>query len=179
LIFALGLQGEIIGADTGTLGALFVALPKAFATMGAAGRVVGTCFFFALVVGALTSAISLLEVVVSAAIDGFGWTRARAAWVMGGLAAVMGMPAALDIAVLDAMDTVANNLFLIGGGLGLAVFTGWVMEDPLGEMGVGADRPAWVRGWLMLLRYVVPVVLLGILAVSVEGTVAKVTGLFG
>jgi hypothetical protein len=36
-----------------------------------------------------------------------------------------------------------------------------------------------LNGWLMLLRYVVPVVLLGILAVSVEGTVAKVTGLFG
>ena len=60
----------------GTIGALFVALPKAFASMGAIGRVVGGAFFVALVVGALTSAISPLEVVVSAAMDAFGWSGA-------------------------------------------------------------------------------------------------------
>ena len=28
-------------------------------------------------------------------------------------------------------DTLANTVFLIGGGLALAVFTGWVMRDPV------------------------------------------------
>ncbi|HKX46440.1 MAG TPA: sodium-dependent transporter, partial [Planctomycetota bacterium] len=72
IIFALGMEGDV---RESTLGALFVALPKAFAHMGAAGRIVGFLFFVTLVIGALTSAISLLEVVVAAAVDGLGWPR--------------------------------------------------------------------------------------------------------
>jgi NSS family neurotransmitter:Na+ symporter len=62
MIFALGLSDQV---RESTVGALFITLPQAFAGMGAVGRVVGFLFFAALVVGALTSAISLLEVVVS------------------------------------------------------------------------------------------------------------------
>ena len=178
LIFALGLQGDVIGADTGTVGALFIALPRAFATMGDAGAVVGVCFFITLIVGALTSAISLLEVVVSAAIDGLGWSRRRAAISMGGAIAVLGLPSAHSIAFLDAMDTLANNLFLVGGGLGLAIFTGYVMQDPAGTAHEGAERSGWALLWLPLLRYVVPVVLVTVLIASIPGTIAKLAALF-
>ena len=111
LIFALGLEADVSGS---TVGALFVALPKAFAGMGAAGRVVGFLFFLALAVGALTSAISLLEVVVSAAMDGLGWQRPQAAIIMGSAITVMGAGAAASIDILSVMDEVANNLFLVG-----------------------------------------------------------------
>ena len=178
LIFALGLQSDVIGADTGTIGALFIALPNAFATMGDAGRVVGVCFFAALIVGALTSSISLLEVVVSAAIDGFGWSRPAAALRVGAAIALLGVPSALGIAFLDAMDTIANQVLLIGGGLGLAVFTGYVMREPLAAVREGAGGVDWTPLWLPLLRYLVPVVLGTILVTSVPGALAKVAGLF-
>jgi NSS family neurotransmitter:Na+ symporter len=174
LIFALGLQGDVSGS---TVGALFVALPKAFASMGDAGRVVGLLFFVALAVGALTSAISLLEVVVSAAMDGLGWERPRAAVVSGAAITVLGAAAAFSTDVLGVMDAVANNLFLIGGGLGLALFVGWVMRDPVAEARAGG-RQGWLGLWIGLLRYAVPVVLVFVLWNSVPATWQSIVDLF-
>ncbi len=156
LIFALGLSADVSGS---TIGALFITLPKAFATMGIAGRVVGVLFFVALAVGALTSAISLLEVVVSSAMDGLGWERRRSALVLGGIIAALGVPAALDIAILDWMDRIAGNLFLVLGGLLLSLFVGWVMRDPVTEVRRGAERVRWFFLWRWLLRIPVPLIL--------------------
>jgi NSS family neurotransmitter:Na+ symporter len=160
LIFALGMGGEISGS---TIGALFVALPEAFSTMGVVGRFVGFAFFLALVVGALTSAISLLEVVVSASIDAFHWDRRRAALTTGTLVTGVGAWSAFDIEILDLADSIAINLFLVGGGLGISVFVGWVMQDPVGEVSVGAKRSVVHVVWRGLLRFVVPLALLFIL----------------
>jgi NSS family neurotransmitter:Na+ symporter len=174
LIFALGLESDV---SDSTVGALFVALPTAFAGMGEAGRVVGFLFFLALVVGALTSAISLLEVVVSATMDGLGWTRSRASIVMGGAITAMGAAAASSNDVLGVMDGVANNLFLVGGGLGLSIFVGWMMKDPIAEARTGG-RQGWLAGWLFLLRFVVPPVLVWVLWNSVPATIGSVVDLF-
>jgi NSS family neurotransmitter:Na+ symporter len=175
LIFALGLSGDV---SESTLGALFVVMPKAFASMGLAGRVVGALFFLTLVVGALTSAISLLEVVVAACMDGLGWPRRQAALCMGTLIAGLGALSAWNIGVLDVMDQVATNLFLLGGGLGMAVFVGWVMKDPEGEARVGAEGVTWFFLWRMLLRFAVPAVLLFVLWHSVPGTFKAIGGLW-
>ena len=176
LIFALGLEGDVGGS---TIGALFVALPKAFAGMGAAGQVVGFLFFVALAVGALTSAISLLEVVVSASMDGLGWERSRSAVVMGVAATAMGAASAWSTDVLGVMDGVANNLFLVGGGLGLSLFVGWVMKDPIEEANEGAGGSRfWLVIWLNLLRYAVPIVLIWVLWNSVPATLQSVADLF-
>ncbi len=156
LIFALGLSGDVSGS---TIGALFITLPKAFATMGVAGQVVGVLFFIALAVGALTSAISLLEVVVSSAMDGLGWDRRRSALILGVAIAALGIPAALDIAILDWMDRIAGNLFLVLGGLLLSLFVGWVMRDPVAEVSRGAEGIRWFLLWRWLLRIPVPLVL--------------------
>ena len=173
LIFALGMQSEISG---GTIGALFVALPKAFASMGAIGRFVGGAFFIALVVGALTSAISLLEVIVAAAMDAFGVERRRAALFGGVAVTALGIFSAYDIAILDLADSVATNLFLVGGGLGIALFVGWAMQDPIGAAAEG-DTPGPLHTiWLGLLRYVVPVALLFILSQSLPETWRKIEG---
>jgi len=176
LIFALGMQAEITG---GTIGALFVALPKAFGSMGAIGRLVGGAFFVALLVGALTSAISLLEVIVSASMDAFGWQRRKSALLGGGAVTLMGIASAYDIDVLGAADTIATNLFLVGGGLGISIFVGWVMKDPIAEASGGGTGSPALGVWRGLLRFVVPLALVGILAQSLPGTWATITGLFG
>jgi NSS family neurotransmitter:Na+ symporter len=170
LIFALGLQGDIQG---GTIGALFVALPKAFASMGPVGRLIGTGFFVALLVGALTSAISLLEVLVSAVMDALDWPRRRAAWVAGLAVSVAGAWSAFDLAILDLADSIAINVFLLGGGLGLAIFVGWVMENPIAEATSTGRDDFWLHAWRALLRYVVPLFLLFILFSSLPETWEK------
>jgi NSS family neurotransmitter:Na+ symporter len=160
LVFALGLSEQVSGS---TVGALFITLPGAFATLGGAGRVFGALFFVALAVGALTSAISLLEVVVASAIDRFGWSRRRAAMTLGGAIAVLGLPSAADLDVLGLVDQIAGNVFLISGGLGLALFVGWRMPDPAAEVRRGAPHIPWLGVWRFLLRIPVPLALLAIL----------------
>jgi len=176
LIFALGLADHVSGS---TVGALFITLPEAFAAMGGTtGRFVGLAFFLVLLVGALTSAISLLEVVVSAAIDGLGWSRRRAAWACGGAIAALGIPPAFSLDVLGAMDEVANNVFLLGGGLALAVFTGWVMKDPMATVRPGAEGVQWFGLWRVFLRFAVPLFLVLVLSSAIPHTIDTVSALF-
>jgi NSS family neurotransmitter:Na+ symporter len=175
LIFALGLEAAV-GAST--VGALFITLPQAFAEMGAAGRPVGLLFFAALVVGALTSAISLLEVVVSSAIDGLGWSRTKAALVAGVAITLLGAPSAWSTDVLGVVDQIANNLFLLGGGLALSIFVGWVMHDPIGEAASGTEGIGWFPLWRWLLRAAVPFFLALVLWYAVPETAVAIAGLF-
>ncbi len=156
LIFALGLESEVGGS---TVGALFITLPHAFAELGASGRVVAVGFFVALIVGALTSAISLLEVVVASVMDSLEWPRLRAALVLGAAIALLGVPAATSLEVLGWMDRLAGNLFLVFGGLALSLFVGWRMDDPVGQVSRGAEQVRGLAGWRWLLRIPVPLVL--------------------
>jgi NSS family neurotransmitter:Na+ symporter len=158
--------------------ALFITLPQAFAEMGGVGQVVGTLFFFALIVGALTSAMSLLEVVVSSVMDGLGWSRARASLVGGGAITALGAFSAFDLEVLDVSDQFANNILLLGGGFALCLFVGWVMPDPEAEIRAGSGAVPWAGAWRWLLRIVVPLFLGYVLFVSVPDTLRAVAGLF-
>ncbi|MBW2494958.1 MAG: sodium-dependent transporter [Deltaproteobacteria bacterium] len=156
LIFALDLSADV-GAST--VGALFITLPKAFAEMGGVGRGIGILFFAALIVGALTSAISLLEVVVSSAIDNFGWSRRRAGILLGIAITALGAPSAWNTDILGAVDQIANNILLLGGGLALSIFVGWVMAGPIEEVSAGTSGASWFGSWRNLLRYAVPLFL--------------------
>ena len=175
LIFALGLQDRV---SASTVGALFITLPQAFAEMGGVGRIVGLLFFVTLAVGALTSAISLLEVVVASAMDGLGWSRHRAAWLAGAAITLLGAPSAWNTEVLGVIDQVANNLFLLGGGLALSIFVGWVMHDPVAEAADGTEGIQWFPVWQWLLRVVVPIFLVLVLWFAIPETWTAVKGLF-
>jgi len=176
LIFALGLETRV---GESTVGALFITLPQAFAGMGGVGRVVGTLFFAALVVGALTSAISLLEVVTSAAIDGLGWSRARAAIVAGIAATALGIPCAWSTEILGLVDQIANNLFLLGGGFAISLFVGWFMVDPIAEVRTGAEGVRWFFLWRTLLRFAVPAFLAFVLWFAVPQTFSAIADVIG
>jgi NSS family neurotransmitter:Na+ symporter len=175
LIFALGLSDQV---GESTVGALFITLPHAFAEMGAMGQVVGCLFFAALIVGALTSAISLLEVVVSSAIDGLGWSRVRSTLLAGLAITALGIPSAWSTDVLGVIDQIANNLFLLGGGLALSIFVGWVVKDPIAEVRAGAEGVRWFFLWRTFLRFVVPLTLGFVLYQAVPDTLAAMAGLF-
>lgn len=178
VIFALGLQQSV---SESTVGALFISLPAAFVEMGGVGRVVGSLFFIALFVGAVTSAISLLEVVTSSIIDEWGLPRRSAAVGAGVLILLLGLVPATNIDALGAMDAVASEVFLPLGGLGMAIFVGWLVTNPMGELLEGSSpriRP-WLSIWLWLLRVLAPVMLLIVLWQTVPTGWAAVTALFG
>ena len=123
---------------------------------------------------------SLLEVIVSATMDAFGWERRKAA-LLGGLGVtLLGTWSAFRIDILDLADSVATNLFLVGGGLALSIFVGWVMHDPIAEASAGRKGDAPVHGiWRILLRFVVPLALIWILWNSLPETWEKFRGVVG
>jgi NSS family neurotransmitter:Na+ symporter len=179
VIFSFGLQSAV-GAST--VGALFIALPTAFEAMGSLGRVVGFAFFVALAVGAITSAISLLEVVITWLMDEWQITRRRAALGSGLFIAALGILPALDTDTLGIMDKIAGELLLVFGSLMIAILVGWrVRSSMLEELRLGAT-PRWqaiTPALLSVLRWFVPPVVGIVLIYSAIETYSALRDYFG
>ena len=163
--FALG---DVVSGST--VGTLFIALPTGLASLGGAGRVVAAAFFFLAYVAAITSSVSLLEVPVSSLMDRLGWSRRRAVWLMVLVIAVIGLPSALDVAVLERMDALFGGVCLIAGGLLMAVLMGWRaparFRTDLLESGTS---PGVLRVLQLALRWVsVPVISYGLVVSVVD-----------
>jgi len=119
-------------------------------------------FFILLSFAALTSAMSLLEVVTAYIVDELKWTRQRACWVFGGIIFLLGIPSAVKQEFLGFMDGVATNYLLPGGALLIALFTGWALsskEQQEAFDGRGKADAAF-RGWSVVIRFVSPVALM-------------------
>ena len=179
VIFSFALQSAV-GAST--VGALFIALPTAFSAMGPVGQAVGTFFFVALAVGAITSAISLLEVVTIWLIDEWQISRKRAAVTAGLVITALGIWPALNTDALGLMDKIAGELLLVFGTLMLAILVGWKARDAMqAELEHGAS-PFWaaqVPRILAVLRWFVPPVVLVVLAFSANETWQMMRDFFG
>jgi len=175
LIYSLGLAAAV---GESTVGALFIALPGAFASMGGVGRVVGLFFFAVLAVGALTSAISLLEVVTASVMDEFRLPRRAAAIAAGVAITALGILPALDLEVLGLMDKIAGELLLLAGALAIAVFAGWRIRTAVEDELLSGASPFWqrqVRRILAALRWVVPPVVAVVLLSSLRETLDLVS----
>jgi NSS family neurotransmitter:Na+ symporter len=169
-VFAAGLD-PAVGP-----GLIFHTLPVVFTKMPG-GMLFAVLFFLLLTLAALTSAISLLEVVTAYFVDERGWTRHRAVVVFGLVTFLLGVPSALSFNLMrevhffglnffDLMDFLSTNIFLPVGGLFISVFVAWVwgLDKALVEIKTGAERLAerspWVfTGWKIFLRYISPVMI--------------------
>ncbi|MFD1640802.1 sodium-dependent transporter [Halohasta litorea] len=170
------LFAEGIDPGTGGPGTVFVALGTAFAELPA-GQLVGTVFYIALFMAALTSAFSILEVIVAYVTETFGFERKPATVGIAGVIFLIGIPTALDINVLNAYDVLANQVLLIGGGLLLAIFVGWFFAgEALEEFTTGSDGLEGLGTvWIWLLRIPITVLLLYVLYNGVLATTEAVT----
>ena len=152
-------------------GLFFVTLPEIFARMPA-GQLVGFLFFLLVAFAAVTSSISLLEVVVSFFIDELGWTRRRADYTLGTVIFFCGIPSALSFnawkdvvlfgkTVFELLDILATNYMLPIGGLFIAIFAGWVLTH--GEKEAEIKRVEntfhFYDIWHVLITYITPVAL--------------------
>ena len=158
------------GVDAGAgPGLTFVTLPSVFAKMPG-GPIWSALFFLLLFIAALTSAISLLEVVAAYFIDK-GWSRPKAAWSMGFLIFLLGVPSAMSLAgapkiagkdFLDAMDFIASNVLLPLGGVFIALFVGWVWTaDARKEVAnEGTHSFGMMEIWIWVCRVIAPLAIL-------------------
>ncbi len=166
---------------------VFIVLPKIFQSLPF-GSVIGVLFFILLTIAALTSTVSLLEVVVSYFVDEKNWTRKKSVWVVALVTFFIGLPSALSQGAtpalsdltryfgenglfgqrdfLSLMDFIWGNLSLAIGGLLLSLFVGWVWgaNKAAVEVREGSGSPAWLAtGWSFFIRYVCPALILLVL----------------
>jgi NSS family neurotransmitter:Na+ symporter len=178
VIYSFGLQQAV---SASTIGALFIAVPSAFEAMGAWGRVVGLFFFLVLALGAITSAISLLEVVTASMIDEFGMSRRKAAVLTGAVITALGIVPAMNTEALGLMDKIAGEFLLLAGGLILAFLAGWRLRAAVTDELLAGASPFWQRQVpriLLVLRWVVPPIVAVVLVFSARETVAAVVAFF-
>ncbi len=185
VIFAVVFAG---GKEAGAgPGLVFVTLPDLFDSMPG-GTIIAIAFFVLLIFAALSSAISLLEVVVSFLVDRYGVNRKTAAaglgvaiWGLGLLSAdsslTFGIPSALsgflgegDKAMLDVLDNLTTRVMLPLGGVLIAVIAGWLITKEDREAGFEhlEGGQTYAKAWTFLIRFVAPVLVLFVLLVKAE-----------
>tara|TARA_B100000676_G_scaffold312928_1_gene389960 strand:+ start:73001 stop:74314 length:1314 start_codon:yes stop_codon:yes gene_type:complete len=153
----------------------FVTLPKIFAEISG-GTIFAILFFVILSVAALTSAISILEVVVAHLSDEHDFSRHKGTIATGIILFLAGIPAALSfgpwadvtlfgMTIFDLMDFFATKLLLPAGAIGMALFIGWVFwptaADNLNRPDV--SPPKWAPVWRWMCAIISPALILWVM----------------
>ena len=178
------------GGDSSALqagpGLMFITLPKVFGNMKF-GNVVGTVFFLLVFFAALTSAISLMETIVSILRDKLGWTRKGTCVFVTILALVMGVPSSLGfgplsfiswmgMSVLDIMDFVSNSVLMPIVAFFTCIFIGFVIKPSMiaDEVKVTDGTFKGEKLFAVMIKWIAPIFLVLILLSSV----ASALGIF-
>ncbi|MFJ7366403.1 sodium-dependent transporter [Peribacillus frigoritolerans] len=166
-VFALGFS------PSSGPGLVFVVLPAVFNEM-ALGGIFMFIFFILLLFATLTTAFSILEIVVAAMIKGDAAKRKKASWIAGITVFLIGIPSALSFGVLsdvkifnlsifDFADYLTSNIALPVGALFISLFIGYQMKrlEVQKEFESGADPGrSLFKLWYFLIRYIVPIMII-------------------
>jgi NSS family neurotransmitter:Na+ symporter len=163
-------------------GMVFVVLTSLLSSIPPApygGVIFGTGFFMLLGIAALTSSVSLLEVITSWAVDERGMSRRRAAITFGVVAFALGIPSALANGAVSwlsslpgiGMDFLSFLFLLFGqyslviGALLISVFVGWVWGARAAGEEVRENDGKFPLGrtWAFLIRFACPIAIVAIL----------------
>lgn len=161
-------------------GLAFVTLPSVFNHMPG-GYFFAIAFFVLLAVAALTSAISLLEVIVTFFVEEFGRSRLFSTILGTLITSVMGILCALSMSptssvstwklptlagqknFFDTMDWWSANMLLPLGGMLVALFVGWYIKSDkvLRELSnEGMLATPWFKLFHFILRFITPIAIL-------------------
>ena len=173
VIFSVaGMTEQVSGS---TVGMLFISLPQLFYTEVPFGTLLGPLFYVLVALAALTSTISLLEVVASYVIDEHGIARHKATLLCGGAVFVFTILAALSFGASTGLSTFeifegkpgwfstadhfVSNWMLPTGGFAIAIAAGWFMTrgETSAEL-VDGTEPGWFHygAWRFFIRFIAP-----------------------
>lgn len=165
-------------------GLMFISLPKIFAEMGVIGNIVGGLFFAMVLFAALTSAISIMEAVVSSFMDAFKMTRLKATILEGVIAFVgavivclgynklyfeVNLPLSQGVQILDIMDYLSNNILMPLVAAATCILIGWVVKpktiiDEVEKNGVKMGRK---KLYIVMVKFIAPILLVILFLTSV------------
>lgn len=152
---------------------IFAVLPTVFNQMPF-GMVFLLMFLILFLFAALTSAFSMLEIIVASQTRGDVTKRKKAAWTIGLLIFIVGVPSALSfgiwsdvqifgLGIFDAVDYLVSNILLPIGALLIAVFIPLRMsrEKLVAEFTTGNNSGKKLfAAWLLFIKYVVPLAII-------------------
>ncbi len=163
-VFAFGIEP---GAGPGLV---FITLPNVFMQMPL-GSFFAIAFFVLLAIAALTSSISILEVVTTYLCEQSRISRVKATIIAIIAITALGIPCSLSFGAMsefklfdknffELLDYISANILLPLGGMLIALFVGWKLkrkdlEDELTNG--GSIQAAWLSTFMILVRVVAPV----------------------
>ncbi len=181
VIFSVAGMADQVGGST--VGMLFISLPELFYSEVPFGVVLGPLFYVLVALAALTSTMSLLEVVASYIIDEHRVARHKATLMCGGAVFVFTILAAVSFGAVPFVsnlelggalgdlifggkvgwfsmaDHFVSNWMLPTGGLAVTLAAGWFMTREATESElVDGTEPAWFQygAWRFFIRFVAP-----------------------
>ncbi|MBN9377768.1 MAG: sodium-dependent transporter [Chlamydiales bacterium 38-26] len=159
-------------APQGGPGLVFKTLPVLFAKLPGA-LILSTLFFVLFVFAALTSAVAMIEVIAANFMDLLGWSRHKAVLVTGISCFLFGIPSALSNShtlfsnweliygknFFNTVDDIVSLWLLPLGGLMIAIFTGWVLDQEISrsEFSSGTSYKYLWKPWLFFTRWIAPI----------------------
>lgn len=168
-------------------GLMFVTLPKVFDSMKF-GSFVGTIFFILVFFAALTSAISLMETIVSIFCDKFKWSRHKSCLIVFGFSLVLGVPSCLGfgplsfitwmgMSILDIMDFISNSVLMPICALLTCFFVGFIMKPQaiIDEVTRNGEKFKSRKMFVAMIKWIAPIFLILILVSSIANALGIIT----
>ena len=160
-------------------GLMFITLPKVFASIKLGGFL-GTVFFVLVFFASFTSAISLMETIVSILMDFFHWSRRKTSILVFLYSLLMGIPSSLGfgiwdfiqplgMSILDAWDFISNSVLMPIVALLTCFFVGFVIK-PQTIIEEACAEGASFKGkhlFTVVIKWVAPIILVAILISSI------------
>ena len=148
-------------------GLIFQTLPNVFISMGetsiALSSIISAIFFFVMIIAAMTSTVSLIEVLVAYLIEERHMKRRPACVVAFALIWTLGLVSVFSINAFGAIDAFSSNILLTLGAILVVLFVGWKMkrEDVRDELTNGGKVNArWFPALYFAIRYLAPLAIL-------------------
>lgn len=178
------------GGDEGVLSSgpslMFITLPNVFASMRA-GNIIGLVFFILVLFAALTSAISLMETIVSIIQDKFHIKRTLSCIIITIIAILVGIPSSLGfgiwsditplgMSILDFFDFISNSILMPIVALVTCLFVGFIIKPKTIADEVKSSAPfKSEKLYTVLIKYVAPILIVLILVSSILNAFGIIT----
>lgn len=161
---------------------VYIVLPNVFNSMPG-GTIFAIIFFLLLGIAALTSTISLLEIIVATAVEELHWKRSTASIVSTIGVFIIGAVCTLSfgplkdfhicgLTIFDLFDRITASYLMPIGALAMTLFLGWYMPkvDVRDELSNGGTLKAKAfELYYFILRFIAPIALIIILISGIIG----------
>ena len=167
------------GLEKSGPGLMFMTLPKVFDQMPG-GSIIALLFFILVFFAAITSAISIMEAIVSSIMDKFHISRKVGCLIVIGLCLAMGIPSSLGNGIwadfkifgmdlLSFFDFFSNSILMPIVAFFTCILIGWVIKPKAITDEVTRNGESFKRKGLfnVMIKYVAPICLVIILVTSI------------